>query len=175
VGALLVVLASVAAPDPVGLAHDHEHPTASIALRGEVLQEGYLMQYCWVTTTSDGSGQFVSKCADKPWGFPSVDKVPPLSRVRIRITKSQKPRGVLVRSYRRLDEHGTPVRGRNLPVLLRPVMSDGQPVAWDALIDLCHADRHYYLQVAGLWTDEEGSGRDQDAVWTFHLKTRSHR
>lgn len=116
----------------------------------------------------------MSHCVDNAWDFPNVDRVRADHRLKIRIKKAQKPRVFVLHAYDSVDEHGVPQGDRqNVDLALRRVTSsDGTTVAWDAVFKLADAGRHYYLKAGGLWEDEEGSESDQDAVWTFHVKTR---
>jgi hypothetical protein len=42
--------------------------------------------------------------------------------------------------------------------------------AWRLRFDLPVPCRHYFLRVATLWRDSDGSKTSQDATWTFHLR-----
>lgn len=166
---LVVVAVCAAVLSTSALAHDHEPPEAELMIRGKVVQKGVLTASCW--TTVPAPGQEIHRCVDSPsTTYPEKVRVAPRTRLKIRIHKAQQPQPVVLQSSRtaRGDE-------RRMPLFLRPVVEDGETVAWDVVFDVCHARRHYYLRLGGVWRDEEGGQSNQDAIWNFHVKTRRRR
>lgn len=148
-------------------AHDHRPPEA-ILMKGErELQRGNLGSYCWTRPAGDGS--FVGECSDAVSGYPAAERVGEDSKMRIRIFKTQRPRDFSLSAYRKIDADGFG-RARRIPFSLRRVVEDGETVAWDAVFNVNQPNRHYYLDAFGIWKDEQGGG-NQDASWTFHVKT----
>jgi hypothetical protein len=71
-----------------------------------------------------------------------------------------------------VDGFGFPKgNGSEVQHMLLPTFSSGA-LAWEAVFRLPEKEGHYYLQAFGVWTDQEGSFSDQDALWSFHLKLR---
>jgi len=48
---------------------------------------------------------------------------------------------------------------------------DGE-VVYDAAFRLPRKNGHVYFAALAKWDDIEGSGSEQDAYWTFHLKLK---
>ncbi len=148
------------------VADDHEPPRAELVYKGEVIQQGVLTAFCWTTVPSPG--QETHRCVDSPSTiYPEKVRLRPDSRVRIRIHKEQQPKAALLQTSKTAEGNE-----RRMPLFLQPVVRDGETVAWDVVFDVCHADRHYYLRVGGVWEDEEGGTSNQDAIWNFHIKTK---
>jgi len=63
--------------------------------------------------------------------FPEADRVAAGSKLRVRVSKAQRPDSFEVAAYRTADEEGEPSgEGRPLKRSLKPVAVDGQTVAW---------------------------------------------
>ncbi len=96
------------------------------------------------------------------------------SKLRVRVSKAQRPDSFEVAAYRALDEEGEPSGEARLPERsLEPVVVDGLTVAWDAVFSVNRPGRDYYLVSGGRWQDSEGCENEQFAYWSFHVKTRA--
>lgn len=163
---LVVVALSAATFSSPASADDHEPPEAELMIRGKVVQKGVLTAFCW--TTVPAPGQEIHRCVDSPSTiYPKEVRVRPGTRLKVRIHKAQPPEPVLLLTSRTAEGDE-----RRMPLFLRPVVDDGETVAWDVVFDTCHTRRHYYLRLGGAWPDEEGGQSKQDAIWNFHVKTR---
>ena len=106
--------------------------------------------------------------------FPETDRVAAGSKLRVRVSKAQRPDSFEVAAYRTVDENGEPSgQGRLLKRSLEPVVVDGRTVAWDAVFSVNRPGRDYYLVSEGHWQDSEGCQNEQFAHWSFHVKTRA--
>ena len=106
--------------------------------------------------------------------FPETDGVAAGSRLRVRISKAQRPDSFEIAAYRAVDSEGTPIgEGRMLNRTLDRVVRDGKTVAWDAVFSVNGPGRDYYLISEGHWQEREGCGGDQYAFWSFHVQTRA--
>lgn len=154
------------------IASDHEPPVTRLRKGGTAIQKGYLLQSCWIYPSDDG--QYIQACGDSKWDFPAVDRTKINRILKIRVRKAQAPTDFFIRAWRRLDDTGTPKgKSQRIDFELAPVLSsDEDPVAWDAVFALDEPGRHFFIRAGGYWTDEEGSGGQQDAFWTFHIKTK---
>ena len=133
------------------------------------LQKGSPGSYCW--TSPGGSGTWVYQCQDLTSGYPAAERVKAGSRLRIRFLKEQRPiDSSLVAHVERTKDGTATGKARRLTVRLRPVVEDGRTVAWDALFYVERPNRHYYLDASGTWEGER-SGPEQDASWSFHVRT----
>jgi hypothetical protein len=85
-----------------------------------------------------------------------------------RIKYAEQPSSVSLLTSSKVDERGERYvkRPRPLATTLKPVLQEGQTVAWDAFFGVKRPDRHYYLTFSANW----GDGRD--ASWDFHVQTR---
>jgi hypothetical protein len=178
--AILLVAAMTVALVGVGLAgqaparaHDHLIPKTSLMKGTRELQTGLkVIDSSW--TQPAGNGEFVTQTAIYSWRFPEVDRVAAESKLRVRILKRQRPDTFSITAYPKVDENGTPGgQGRLLQSSLKPIIQDGQTVAWDVIFYVNRPLRDYYLVSEGHWKDRQGSGSDQWAHWSFHVKTRS--
>lgn len=168
--AILIVLvaAGVASAGSPAAAHDHAPPRALLRANSETLQRGMLGTHCWTTRSGDG---YVTGCGDSVWSFPAAEYVEPGSRVTLRIAKAQRPQELTVYAWKRLDEHGQPAGPAiQLRSTGKRVRLDTR-VVWDFTFTLSDAPRHYYIDVFGVWRDQEGARASQDASWTFHIRT----
>ena len=178
--AMLLVAAMTVALVGIGLvgqepasAHDHLIPKTTLMRGAKELQTGLkVVDSSW--TQSAGNGEFVTQTASYIWRFPDVDRLAAESKPHVRILKRQRPDTFCITAYPKVDENGTPGgQGRLLQSSLKPIIQDGQTVAWDAVFYVNQPARDYYLVSEGHWKDRQGSGSDQWAHWSFHVKTRS--
>ena len=154
-GALTVVGQSPA------LARDGGPPTTVLKKGQRTLQKGNQGSYCW------SSGPDSGMCVDAVSDYPVADRVEEGSKLYIRISKAQRPRSFDLAAYRKVDRNEYPVgRPQDVPFSWRPVMRDGERIAWDAVFELDQPDRHYYLDAFGIW-------KEGDSSWSFHAKTRN--
>jgi hypothetical protein len=156
----------------VAVAHDHVPPKTQLVVNGQTLQRGRLTSYCWISP-GGSPGTYVQACADGPPNFPRGRAVDVGTRVTIRVLKEERPRELSIWSYSGLNRYGGPASatGEELRYKRRRVRMEGAS-AWDFSFVLSNTPRHYYLEVFGVWEDEDGAG-DQDASWDFHVRTSS--
>jgi hypothetical protein len=166
-------------------AHDHLLPTTILMKGTKELQTGHnVVDSSW--TQLAGNGEFVTQTAVYSWGWPKMDdssgapiadRVPAESKLRLRIYKSQRPDTFDLMAYPKvIENHGywePSGQGRLLRTSLKPVVQDGQTVAWDVVFYVNRPDRDYYLVSEGHWKDVQVSGADQWAHWSFYVKTRN--
>ena len=176
-GVLLVamslgLLGALLAQAPVQ-AHDHQIPQTVLKKGAKELQAGTLVkESSWDQLTGDDECLNVSTIYRTR--FPETDRVAAGSKLRVRVSKAQRPDSFEVAAYRRVDEEGEPSgEGRLLNRSLKPVTVDGQTVAWDAVFSVNRPGRDYYLISEGRWQDSEGCQNEQFASWSFHVKTRT--
>jgi hypothetical protein len=167
-GLLAILLASGTAQ-----AHDHQIPNTVLKKGAKNLQAGILVrESSWDRLTGDDECLNVSTIYRTR--FPEVDRVAASSKLRVRVSKAQRPDSFVVAAYRALDEEGEPIgEGRLLKRTLEPVTVDGQTVAWDAVFSVNRPGQDYYLVGGGSWQDSEGCQNEQFASWSFHVKTRA--
>jgi hypothetical protein len=172
--ALLLGAAVVVIVQAPARANDHEPPQRPFLYKGQrELQRGNWQAYCW-TYPPNPDGTYTIQCADYEGSFPAADRVGAGSELRIRILKIQRPESFSVAAWRNVDENGELVgTGRQLRSSLRRVVQDGQTVAWDVVFRVNKPGRHYYLIAGGVWEDEHVEDANQDASWTFHVRTGS--
>jgi hypothetical protein len=165
-----LTLASTLLFSSAAAAHDHEPPKIALKSR-ESSQKGQLGSYCWIKGTGE-PGLFLSECADATWNFPRAREARTARKARIRFYKAQPPKILKLRRWRELNPGGSP-RGRER--LIHHELSkrtvDGE-VVYDAVFRLPRKDGHVYLDAFAKWDDIEGSGSEQDASWTLHLKLK---
>ena len=138
---------------------DGDPARAILKQDGRTLQKGKQGSYCWPT----GPGEFT--CADAVPSYPRVDRVAEGSKLRVRISESQKPRDLDLTAYRRVNANDVPVGdGQNLRYDWERVRRNGKTVAWEAVFRVGQPNRHYYLSAFGRW-------KKADASWDFHVKT----
>ncbi len=154
-------------------AHDHQIPDTVLKKGAKQLQAGLPVgESSWDQLTGDDECLNVSTIYRTR--FPEADRVAAGSKLRVRVSKEQRPDSFEVAAYRTLDEEGEPGgEGRLLKRLLKPVVVDGQTVAWDAVFSVNRPSRDYYLVAGGHWQDSEGCQNEQFAHWSFHVKTRA--
>ncbi len=152
-------------------AHDHGIPHTVLKKGDRGLQAGTrVMESSW--NRPAGDGLCINEAVVYTTRFPETDSVAPGSKLRVRISKAQRPDTFKISAYRTVDENGMPVgEGRLLERSLKRVVSDGKTVAWSAVFSVNRPDRDYYLVSEGHWQDREGCGGDQYAFWSFHVKT----
>jgi hypothetical protein len=172
--ALVLGAGAVVSVQAPARAHDHQPPKAPFLYKGQrELQRGQWLAYCW-TYPPNPDGTYTVQCTDYAIDFPAADRVGAGSELRIRVLKIQRPENFVVQAWRRVNEYEVPIgSGQQLRSSLRRVVQDGETVAWDVIFRVNRPGRHYYLQARGLWDDEHVEDASQDAVWTFHVKTRS--
>jgi hypothetical protein len=151
---LLVALMFLAGVQAQGLALASHPPEAILKEDARKLQEGHLVSYCWGVTCADGFSK-----------YPAAVRVDAGSRLRIRIYENERPDRVWLRSRPSPDG-----RWRRIDTALKRVKRDGERVVWDVSFRVNRPDRHYYLDVFGIWNDASGRAYG-DAYWEFHLKT----
>jgi hypothetical protein len=178
--AMLLVAAMTVALGGIGLvdqepasAHDHLIPKTLLMKGPREVQTGLkVVDSSW--TQPAGNGEFVTQTAIYSWRFPEVDRVAAGSKLRVRILKSHKPDTFSIIAYPRVDEKGAPSgQGRQLSASFKPIVQDGRTLAWDVIFYVNRPMREYYLLNEGHWKDRQGSGNDQWAHWSFHVKSRS--
>lgn len=147
-------------------ADDHKPPRT--VLKSQVgNQRGLLISYCW---TKADDGGFIATCADGFIRFRRALKTDSRA-VRIRFKKSDAPQDLSIRRWRSVDENEQPVgKGKPVDYELKAHKSSGEIVAYDAVFKVPSNPGHFYVAAFGVWQDTEGSGADQDAYWTYHVK-----
>ncbi len=157
----LGMLISTAGPS---LASDKRPPRAVLRVQGDKVQRGRLIGYCW-SYREPGSDYGVTECADGTYRWPSAPTFEARTRASIRFSKAQAPKRVRLSAYEDTGRYDRPKgEPERLAHRLRPVRSDGEVVAWDAVFRLREPDRHYYVAVESRW----GQG---SAFYNFHVKT----
>ncbi len=177
VGVMLVamslgLLGALLAQAPVQ-AHDHQIPRTALKKGAKGLQAGILVgESSWDQLTGDDECLNLSTIYRTR--FPEADRVAAGAKLRVRVSKAQRPDSFEVAAYRTVDEEGEPSgEGRLLKRSLKPVTVDGQTVAWDAVFSVDRPGRDYYLVSEGRWQDSEGCHNEQFASWSFHVETRA--
>ena len=164
-GLLGILLASGAAQ-----AHDHQIPNTVLKKGAKELQAGTLVkESSW--NAPAGGNECVNESAIYRTRFPEADIVAAGAKLRVRVSKAQRPDSFEIAAYRAVDAEGTPIgEGRLLNRTLGRVVRDGKTVAWDAAFSVNGSGRDYYLISEGHWQDREGCERDQYAFWSFHAR-----
>ena len=177
VGVMLVamslgLLGALLAQAPVQ-AHDHQIPRTALKKGAKELQAGILVkESSWDQLTGDDECLNLSTIYRTR--FPEADRVAAGAKLRVRVSKAQRPDSFEIAAYRAVDEEGEPSgQGRLLKRSLKPVTVDGQTVAWDAVFSVDRPGRDYYLVSEGRWQDSEGCQNEQFASWSFHVETRA--
>jgi hypothetical protein len=167
-GLLGILLASGAAQ-----AHDHQIPNTVLKKGAKELQAGTLVkESSW--NAPAGGNECVNESAIYRTRFPEADTVAAGAKLRVRVSKAQRPDSFEIAAYRAVDENGEPSgEARLLGRTLERVVVDGKTVAWDAVFSVKNPGRDYYLVSEGHWQDREGCGGDQFAFWSFHVETRA--
>jgi hypothetical protein len=148
------------------LAHDHDPPRAVLHSR-QVRQRGNLGTYCWVQA-SEEPGVFQEECAEATWFFPSAKNVAGRGTT-IRLYTRHAPDRLSLHRWRRLNRYGAP-RGRGQDVAFELRRRIANRVYYELRFRLPPRQGHTYLYLFGVWKDVEGSGLNQDADWTFHVR-----
>ena len=166
-GLLGVLLASGTAR-----AHDHLVPDTVLKKGTRELQAGTkVYESVWIRPSSDLCEHQSTIYRTR---FPETDTVRAGSKLRVRVSKAQRPDSFEVAAYRALDKEGEPSgEARLLSRSLERVVVDGKTVAWDAVFSVKNPGRNYYLVSEGHWQDKEGCNADQYAFWSFHVQTRA--
>ena len=153
-------------------AHDHRIPQTVLKKGANELQAGILIkESSWDQLAGDDECLNLSTIYRTR--FPEADRVAG-AKLRVRVSKAQRPDSFEVAAYRTVDENGEPSgQGRLLKRSLKPVTVDGQTVAWDAVFSVDRPGRDYYLVSEGRWQDSEGCQNEQFASWSFHVETRA--
>lgn len=164
-GAVLSMLVVLAASHPA-TAHDHAPPRTVVHAPG-VRQVGDLVSQCWTQPTTSGT-QMV--CGQGGWHFPkTVDLEEDRSDLSLRIRKAMPPTEFRLTLWTLRRSTGEPRgRGEDLLTTFTPAVVNGR-VVQEVGFSLPKGHRCYYLRAFGVWKDEDGSGTDQDAAWTFRL------
>ena len=154
-------------------AHDHQIPQTVLKKGAKEMQAGILVgESSWDQLT--GYDECLNVSTIYRTRFPEADRVAAGSKLRVRVSKEQRPDSFEVAAYRTVDEKGEPSgEGRLLKRSLKPVTVDGQTVAWDAVFSVDRPGRDYYLVSQGRWQDSEGCQNEQFAFWSFHVETRA--
>ncbi len=154
-------------------AHDHQIPHTVLKKGANELQAGTLVkESSWDQLTGDDECLNLSTIYRTR--FPEADRVAAGSKLRVRVSKAQRPDSFEVAAYRKVDEEGEPSgEGRLLKRSLKPVTVDGRTVAWDPVFSVNRPGRDYYLVGEGRWQDSEGCQNEQFASWSFHVKARA--
>ena len=166
---LLGVLLLAQAP---AQAHDHQMPDTVLKKGAKELQAGTrIFESSWDRRLGDNECE--NESVIYRTRFPEADTVAAGSKLRVRVSKVQRPDSFGIAAYRAVDEEGEPSgEARLLKRSLERVVVDGKTVGWDAVFSVKNPGRDYYLISEGRWQDREGCGSDQFAFWSFHVKTR---
>jgi hypothetical protein len=133
------------------------HPPESVLKEDtRKLQEGHLVSYCWGLTCADGYSR-----------YPEAAKVDAGSRLHIRLSEYERPDRISLRSSPSPDG-----QWQRIDTDLRRVKQGGETVGWDVSFWVNRPDRHYYLDVFGIW-NAAGARVYGDAYWEFYLKVLS--
>ena len=154
-------------------AHDHRVPQTVLMKGAKEMQAGTrVKETSWDRPVGDDLCE--NRKVFYSTRFPETDTVGAGSKLRVRISKAQKPDSFLVGAYGAVDKEGAPTgEARLLKRSLERVVVDGKTVAWDAVFSAKDPGRDYYLISEGHWQDREGCGADQYASWSFHVETRA--
>jgi hypothetical protein len=154
-------------------AHDHQIPDTVLKKGAKELQAGTrVFESSW--NAPAGDNECVNENAIYRTRFPETDIVAAGSKLRVRVSKAQKPDSFEIAAYRAVDKDGEPSgKARLLKRSLERVVVDGKTVAWDAVFAVKNPGRDYYLINEGHWRDREGCEGDQFAFWSFHVETRA--
>ena len=121
-----------------------------------------------------GDNECINESAIYRTRFPETDAVAAGAKLRVRVSKTQRPDSFEIAAYRALDKDGEPSgEARLLSRTLERVVVNGKTVAWDAVFSVKNPGRDYYLISEGHWKDRQDCGGDQFAFWSFHVETRA--
>ena len=153
-------------------AHDHRIPATVLMKSARELQASTrVFESSWTRPSGDLCEHQTTFYRTR---FPETDGVAAGTRLRVRISKAQRPDSFDIIAYHALDEAGEPSgEARPLGRSLERVVRDGKTVGWDAVFSVKDAGRDYYLISEGHWREREGCGGDQYAFWSFHVRTRA--
>jgi hypothetical protein len=162
-----VLLMSLLSP---AWAHDHEPPLSVLTVQ-KAEQKGRLGTYCW-TAPGDQPDTYTQTCVDSIPTWPKAITADPRKQTRVRFHSATEPEDLTIAFWRHVDENKFPTGdAHTLKTTLEPVLDENQEViAWDLVFRLPARGRHLYLRAAGYWPDQDGSGANQDASWTYHVK-----
>ena len=166
----LVVLSLIVVPMGAALAHDH-HPPKSVLHVGGDSQRGKLGTYCW-TSPGPEPDTYEQLCIEAIPDWPKAIVAHPSKKVVVRYHSPTEPQGLSIAYWRRVSDEGYPEgEAREIDASLKPYPRTGEePEAWDLVFRLPGKGRHLYLHAAGYWMDRDGSGANQDASWTYHVR-----
>ena len=153
-------------------AHDHRIPATVLKKGARELQAGTrVFESSWTRPSGDLCEHQTTFYRTR---FPETDGVAAGTRLRVRISKAQRPDSFEIAAYHALDETGEPSgEARPLSRRLERVVRDGKTLGWDTVFSVKDAGRDYYLITEGHWQEREGCGGDQYAFWSFHVQTRA--
>ncbi len=161
---LLLALGMLIPTAGPSLALDKRPPRAVLRVHGDNVQRGRLIGYCW-SYREPGSDYGVTECADGTYSWPDAAKLHARTKASIRFFKAEAPKRVRLSAYEDIGRDDRPKgEGERLAYRLRPVESQGEVVAWDAVFRLREWGRHYYMAVSSRW-------KEGDAFYNFHAKT----
>ncbi len=147
---IVVAAAAVLGGPPPAGAGNHKPPATRLNV-GAKQQWGALTGYCWNGACVDGIG------------FPTARRVPGDHRARITIYKDERPQGVSLTSWKKIDEDEVPIGPhKKVDFTLRKKREGGDTV-WRVIFHLPDRRGHLYLNLLADW--DAG-----DAFWHFHLK-----
>ena len=154
-------------------AHDHRIPQTVLKKGARELQAGTkVFESSWNAPAVGGG--CVTQSVIYRTRFPETDTVGAGSKLRVRVSKAQRPDSFQIVAWRGLDVNGEPAgEGQPLSRTLERVVRGGKTVAWDAEFSVEEAGRDYYLVSEGHWRDSQGCRGDQFAFWSFHVQTRA--
>jgi hypothetical protein len=151
-------------------AHDHR-PPRTLLTTGNTEQRGRQGSYCWVAAGPEPD-TWEEACIDMIPGWPEAKRARAGRAATIRIFKRAAPRNVSVSYWRDVDRNDFPQgEQRFLNFNVESKRVDGRRVH-DVHLRLPRRTGHAYLELFATWPDEEGSGRNQDSFFQFHLRLR---
>jgi hypothetical protein len=164
-----VLLLSLA---PASWAHDHK-PPRSVLFVQKADQKGILGTYCWIAP-GEKPDTYTQQCIDAIPTWPRAVKADPGKRTRVRYYSATEPEDLTIAYWTHVDGNGNPTGdATTFETKLEPFRNDaGEIVAWDLVFRLPASGRHLYIHAAGYWQDQDGTGDQQDASWTNHVKLR---
>jgi hypothetical protein len=153
-----------------------QRPPKEVMFKGtQVHREGKMHYYYWHYYET-GNWAYDQYGYDGTYEWPRADVVMAGSRLRIRISKPQRPDSFRIEAYPRLFNTGEGIpywdEEQRLKYSFSRVERDGKTVAWNVYFRVNEADRHYYLVVYGRWASVPDTHISYGRSWTlFHLRT----
>ena len=134
-------------------AHDHQIPNTVLMKGANELQAGTrVYKSRWDQLFNEEL--CYSEVIEYRYRFPETDRVAAGSKLRVRVSKAQRPDSFGIAAYRAVDEEGEPSgEARLLKRSLERVVVDGKTVAWDAAFSVKSPGRDYYLISEGHWQE----------------------